>query len=156
MLYYCVYYFVHTESDLLISQYNSDTEATTSSSESQNSLSDIEDEQMTSHQKSSQRNFPEFSEICFTLPGSPDNVIMTSLENKLVSFIYCKGKSVSYSGIMSNNELRMFEYLHDESLTIQFFLKRPHWFKVHKYFVHDDREKIDYIIDLVNLVPKCE
>ncbi len=126
---------------------------------SQNTFDDIFSNSQLNEEKkvtnTSLGDVSESSDIQFILQDSHDNIIMTSLEHMVVSFIYSIGKRVTYSTVLSNQKLRMREYICDQSLSIDFFLTRPYWFKVQMYF-ETDKCKIDYIIDLINLIPKLD
>ena len=128
-----------------LSQFSS---AVSNSSESESS-SDAEDEEVHSHEQ---------PEIVFDQLGTcpvVGKIKMTRLEQRLAAFIYSKGRSTTHSTILSNQKLRLLALLDDECLSVQFFLKRSQWFKVEKYWMNVDEKEFDYIITLINLVPKC-
>ena len=87
--------------------------------------------------------------VCFTQPGG--GVKLTKLEERLVAFIYSKGRRVSLSVILLDRELQVLALLEDETLSVAFFLKRPQWFRVQ--MINEEAGFVNYIITLFQLFP---
>lgn len=87
--------------------------------------------------------------------GTPgDEVQMTEIERKIVKHIFYNGRMILYSRLLQNNEIRVLEFVGDENLSIEFFLKRRDWFKVAEILSNDESRDTDYVISLVNLQAK--